>query len=261
MRKLALITGASAGIGAEFARHYAERGVDLVLTARREDRLQALASELRDGFGVDVDVLPADLSLPASPKQLIDELEQRKRHVDILINNAGYGLPGTFLETKWEDQRDFLQVMLTAPAELCHLTLPGMVERGFGRIINVASLAGLTPGSKGHTLYGPVKSALIRASESLNAEVLGTGVHVTALCPGLTRSEFHDVNGQRARLSRVPEFMWQSAEDVVEAAWYANEANRPVIVTGGVNKLLAAAAQVLPGPVARAVMREQAKRI
>jgi len=151
--------------------------------------------------------------------------------------------------------------MLTAPAELCHLTLPGMVERGFGRIINVASLAGLTPGSKGHTLYGPVKSALIRASESLNAEVLGTGVHVTALCPGLTRSEFHDVNGQRARLSRVPEFMWQSAEDVVEAAWYANEANRPVIVTGGVNKLLAAAAQVLPGPVARAVMREQAKRI
>lgn len=260
MRRLAVITGASAGIGKAFAEFYAEKGLDLVLTARREDRLNRLASDLRETWGVEVFVIPLDLALETSPGRLITRIEDMDRHVDVLINNAGYGLPGTFLNTRWEDQRDFLQVMLNAPAELCQRVLPAMVRHKYGRIINVASLAGLTPGAKGHTLYGAVKSALIKLSESLNAETEGMGIHVTALCPGLTYSEFHDVNGQRDRLSDLPEFMWQNAQDVVEAAYDAVEANRAVVVTGGVNKMLAATSQIMPGPIARSIMKSQLKR-
>lgn len=258
--KSVLITGASAGIGAEFARQYAKLGADVILTARRADRLSGLAEELSSVHRVSVVVLPADLSDPKAPQHLVDEINQRGLKVDVLVNNAGYGLPGTFLNTSWKDQRDFLQVMLNAPAELCHKLLPGMVERGWGRIINVASLAGFTPGSSGHTLYGPVKAALIRMSESLNAETVGTGVYVTALCPGLTYSEFHDVNGQRDRLQDVPRFMWQSAESVVSAAIRANKKNQPIVVTGAVNKVLAAATQILPDPIARALMKAQSRR-
>lgn len=260
MRKTVVITGASAGIGAAFARLYAQKGHDLVLTARREDRLKVLADDLSGRFGVEALMVPLDLALPTAPARLLSRVEEAGRHVDVLINNAGYGLPGTFLNTSWDDQRDFLQVMLHAPTELCHRVLPGMAQRKYGRIINVASLAGLTPGSKGHTLYGAVKSALIKLSESLHAETEGTGIHVTALCPGLTYSEFHDVNGQRDRLSGLPQYMWQQADEVVRTAYDAVEANRAVIVTGGVNKLLAATAQVMPGPLARTIMKSQSKR-
>ncbi len=260
MRKTVVITGASAGIGSAFARLYAEKGHDLVLTARREDRLRERAERLAEEFNVEVMVVPLDLALPTAPTRLLSRVEEAGKQVDVLINNAGYGLPGTFLNTSWDDQKDFLQVMLHAPAELCHRVLPGMAERKYGRIINVASLAGLTPGSKGHTLYGGVKSALIKLSESLNAETEGTGIHVTALCPGLTYSEFHDVNGQRGRLSSLPQYMWQQADEVVEAAYYAVEVNRTVLVTGSVNKLLAATAQVMPGPIARQIMKAQSKR-
>lgn len=260
MRKNVVITGASAGIGAAFARLYAEKGHDLVLTARREDRLREQAGRLSQEYGVEVMVVPLDLALPTAPTRLLSRIEEAGKQVDVLINNAGYGLPGTFSNTSWDDQKDFLQVMLHAPTELCHRVLPGMAERKYGRIINVASLAGLTPGSKGHTLYGAVKSALIKLSESLNAETEGTGIHVTALCPGLTYSEFHDVNGQRDRLSNLPQYMWQQADEVVEAAHYAVEVNRAVLVTGSVNKMLAATAQVMPGPIARQIMKAQSKR-
>ena len=260
MRKNVVITGASAGIGAAFARLYAEKGHDLVLTARREDRLREQADRLSQEYGVEVMVVPLDLALPTASTRLLSRIEEAGKHVDVLINNAGYGLPGTFLNTSWDDQKDFLQVMLHAPTELCHRVLPGMAERKYGRMINVASLAGLTPGSKGHTLYGAVKSALIKLSESLNAETEGTGIHVTALCPGLTYSEFHDVNGQRDRLSNLPQYMWQQADEVVEAAYYAVEVNRAVLVTGSVNKMLAATAQVMPGPIARQIMKAQSKR-
>lgn len=259
-RRTTLITGASAGIGAAFARQLASQGYDLILTARRTERLKSLGDELSTVYGIEVLCLTADLSDQAVPQQILAACADAGKSIDMLINNAGYGLPGTFLETRWDDQKDFLQVMLAAPAELCHRMLPEMVERRRGRIINVASLAGFTPGASGHTLYGPVKAAMIRMSESLHAETKGTGVHVTALCPGLTYSEFHDVNGQRARLTEVPRFMWQSAEAVVSAAIRANEKNRPVIVTGGVNKLLAAATQILPDPMARALMAAQSKR-
>lgn len=259
-RRLALITGASAGIGLAFARLYAARGHDLALVARREGRLREIARDLADRYDIEVIVIPADLAEPTAPTRILDRMAELERDVDILINNAGYGLPGTFLNTTWEEQRDFMQVLLTAPCELTHKILPGMVERRYGRIINVASLVSFTPGSKGHTLYGPVKAAIMRFSESIHAETEGKGIHVTALCPGLTYSEFHDANGTREKLSAVPDFMWQTAEDVVEMGYEAVEANRAVVVTGGVNKLLAATSQILPGPIARQVMTQQSRR-
>lgn len=247
VRRLALITGASAGIGAAFAQALAAQGYDLALTARRLDRLDALAAELRDRHGVEVITLVADLADPAAPAALAEALNAAGRQVDMLVNNAGYGLPGTFAATRWEDQAAVLQVMLAAPCDLTHRFLPGMRERGFGRIIHVASLAGLTPGGAGHTLYGAVKSFLIRFAQSLHLECAGTGVHVSALCPGLTWSEFHDVNGMRDQLNRsTPAWLWMNAPAVVAAGLAAVEQNRPVCIPGGVNKTLALLVQLLP---------------
>ncbi|WP_293616274.1 SDR family oxidoreductase [Ponticaulis sp.] len=257
MRKLALITGASAGIGHAFAEHYAAQGFDVALVARRGDRLAEISADLKSRFNIETLIVVSDLSAPDAPERILEEVSGAGRHVDVLINNAGFGLPGVFAETRWEDQRNFIQLMFTAPLELCHRLLPGMIERRYGRIINVASLVSFLPGGVGHTLYGPVKSGLMRFSESLNAETEGTGVHVTALCPGLTFSEFHDVNGQRARVSKTPGIMWQTADRVVELGVRAVENNRAVIVTGFVNKCLAVLGQVLPGGIARSLMKAQ----
>ena len=245
-RRLCLVTGASAGIGAAFARLYARKGHDLALTARRADRLEQLAEELRQAHGVEVLVLPADLAEPGAVDRVIAGIKAAGRTVDVLINNAGYGLPGTYANTRWADQQAFLQVLLTSVCELTHKLLPGMVERGYGRIVNVASLAGLVPGMPSHTLYGATKAFLVRFSQALHLETLGTGVHVTALCPGYTWSEFHDVNGTRAMANTIPPWMWQGAETVVEQGRLAVEANRPVRVTGGINKLIAAICKVTP---------------
>jgi len=200
-RRLALVTGASAGIGAAFARIYASHGYDVALSARRPDRLERLAEEISLRYGVETLTVAADLAQPTAPAAILDHLAAHGRTVDALVNNAGYGLPGLYADTRWEDQQAFLQVMLHAPSELAHRVLPGMVERRFGRIVNVASLAGLIPGSAGHTLYGATKAYLVRFSQSLHLENLATGVQVSALCPGFTYSEFHDVNGTRVQMS------------------------------------------------------------
>ncbi|MEO0466827.1 MAG: SDR family oxidoreductase [Pseudomonadota bacterium] len=261
-RRLVLITGASAGIGAEFARQYAARGWDVALTARRADRLEALAREVEDKHGVASLVISQDLAKPGAVDTILTEIAEAGRHVDGVVNNAGYGLPGTFFNTSWKDQADFLQVLLTAPIELTHKVLPGMAERRFGRIINVASLAGYTPGSNEHTLYAPVKAAMIKFSESVNAEAKAAGhnIRACALCPGFTYSEFHDVNGTREKTNETPEWMWMQAGPVVEAGIDAVERGQPVVVPGAVNKSLATLAKLLPDPVGRAVMREQSKR-
>ena len=181
--------------------------------------------------------------------------------VDALVNNAGYGLPGTFATTSWADQATFLQVMLTSVCEMTHKVLPGMVERRFGRIVNVASLAGLVPGAAGHTLYAATKGFLVKFSQSLHLENLATGVHVSALCPGFTYSEFHDVNGTRDQVSQgVPEWMWLGADEVAAAGYEAAEANRPICVPGAPNKALAAIAKVVPDDWALALMASQGSR-
>lgn len=262
-RRLCLITGASAGIGAEFARQYAALGWDLALTARRADRLETIAADLRDRHGVDVIVLAEDLADPAAPSRLLAAIDARGRGVDALVNNAGYGLPGTFFNTSWHDQSAFLQVLYTVPIELTHRVLPGMAARGYGRIINVASLAGYAAGSAGHTLYASVKAGLIKFSESVNAEcaALGTGdLHCTALCPGFTWSEFHDVNGTRDSTNKMPRWMWMDAGPVVMAGIAAVNKGRPVVVPGLVNKAVATLTRLLPEPAGRAMVAAQSRR-
>jgi short-subunit dehydrogenase len=244
--RVALITGASSGIGEAFAELFAAEGFDLVITARRDDRLRALQARLQQQHGVRVEVIPADLSQPAAPARLCAEIAARGLTIDALVNNAGYGVPGSYLASTWETHAAFLQVLVTAVAELTHRLLPGMIERRYGRIVNVASLAGLVPSPAGHTLYGASKAFLIKFSESLAHEVRRDGVHVTAICPGFTRSEFHDVTGTRAVMSALPGFMWMDAADVARLGYTAVMAGEPIVITGRVNSAIAMLVRILP---------------
>ncbi len=248
----ALITGASSGIGAAFAREYARRGLPLILTARREDRLEDLANQLR--AQVEVVVLAADLADPAAPARLQETIAARGLRVSHLVNNAGYGIPGRYLSSSWEVHRDFLQVMVTAVCDLTHRFLPGMEADGHGRILNIASLAGLVPASAGHTLYGASKSFLIRFSECLAEESRDKGVHATAVCPGFTYSEFHDVNGMRERVSALPKWLWLDADTVARLGVDASERGDTRCVTGGANRVIAGISKYLPDRIARALV-------
>jgi len=260
-RRLCLVTGASAGIGAAFARIYAGHGYDVALTARRAERLEALAEEIRLRHGVETLVIPADLAEPGATDRILGQVEANGRTVDALVNNAGYGVPGRYAATPWEVQAAFLQVMLTAVCELTHKVLPGMVERRFGRIINVASLAGLVPGTAGQTFYGATKAFLVRFTQSLHLEGAEAGVHVSALCPGFTFSEFHDVTGTREQLSRsLPPWLWMGADEVAASGYEAAEANRAICVPGAPNKTIAAIAKLIPDDWAMALIaREQGR--
>ena len=251
--KQALVTGASAGIGVALARVLARRGYYLVLTARREDRLQALARELRADHNVQVHVRPADLADPETPANLVAGISRDGLPIDVLINNAGYGLAGRFRDTSWPEQRAFLQVLVHAPCELSQLLLPEMQARHYGRIMNVASVAGLIPGSMSHSLYGAAKAFLISFSQSLHAENIESGVHVSALCPGLTYSEFHDVNGSRETMRRVPKFLWLDPVHVAEEGYAALEANQVLCVPGLQYKALTALVRLLPRRAAHAM--------
>ncbi len=253
----ALITGASSGIGAAIAREYARRGVPLILVARRAERLQALAAELSGA--VPCVVIAADLSDPATPARLFADTQARGLWIETLVNNAGYGVPGRFLSASWKTHADFLQVLMTSVAELTHLYLPAMEAAGRGRILNVASLAGLVPASAGHTLYGATKLWLVRFSESLDQEVRKHGVHVTALCPGMTYTEFHDVNGMRDKVSKLPKLLWLSSEDVARIGVDAVEAGKVRVVSGGANRVIAWLGKYLPDAVARALIGSRAK--
>lgn len=259
-RPLSLITGASAGIGAAFARRLAAAGHDLVLTARRVDRLEALARELQQRHGSQVTVLPSDLADPNAPRLLCEALEQRELWVDWLINNAGYGVPGTFAANDWATHADFLQVLLHAPTELAWRLLPGMRQRGHGRIINVASLAGLVPASAAHTLYAAAKAYLIKFSQSLALENRPAGVHVCALCPGFTWSEFHDITGTRDKMNKLPGFMWLTADEVVHLGIAAVERGDAVCVTGRVNRTIKAIFELMPDRLAQWLSARESRR-
>lgn len=237
MKRTMLITGASAGLGAALAREYASRGWNLILVARRKDRLEALAQELSATHGAESQVISADLFSDTAVPDLMAMLGDTQ--IDGVINNAGYGHPGTFLGSDWEAHRKFNHLMTVVPAELTRALLPAMHGRGFGRIMQVASLAGHMPGSKGHTLYAAVKSYLIKFSESLNAEMQGTGVKVTALCPGFVLTEFHDVNGTREGINNLPDFMVMDADVCAKLAADALEANKAVFISGRINRFLA----------------------
>jgi len=255
----ALVTGASAGIGAEFARQLAARGCDLVLTARRVDRLEALARELHAQYGINADVIVDDLADAAAPARIAAAATRTGRAIDILVNNAGYGVPGRYDKVDWATHARFMQVLVTAPLQLCHLLLPAMRDRGYGRIVNVASLAGLVPATPGNTLYGPAKAFLMRVSQALALENRAHGIHVCALCPGFTRSEFHDVSHARGLVSKLPGWMWSDASDVVRQGLDAVERGRVVCVPGRVNRVLKTLMDVLPDRTALGLVARRAR--
>ncbi len=256
----ALVTGASSGIGAAFARELAARGINLVLTARRAERLHALAETLRQAHGIRIEVMPCDLAERDAPRALCEQLAARGIFIETLVNNAGYGVTGYFLSQPWAVQADFIQVLMTAPTELCHRLLPGMIERGRGRIINVASLAGHIPGSAGQTLYAGAKSYLIRMSQALHLEYRQDGVNTCALCPGFTYSEFHDVTGSRAMMSKLPGWMWMDAETVVRQGLDAVERGEAVHVNGRVNRLIKSMLKLMPDRLALHLIGRQSRR-
>lgn len=262
MNRSVLITGASAGIGAALGRTYAAEGWNVILTARRQAPLQALADELTAAHGVTATVIAEDLSDPAAPERLVATIAARGLTVDGLVNNAGFSRVTGFMDTDLSAHRAMIQVMLTAPVELSRLLLPAMIERGFGRVLNVASLAGQMPATGGDTLYGPIKSFLIKASQGLHLETQGTGVHVTVINPGYTLTEFHDVNGSRAEVSKAyPAWMWMTADRVARIGFAACEANRPQVTPGPMNTVLVALARHLPEGLALKMAAGHARRL
>jgi len=245
----ALITGASSGIGAAFARRLASAGYRLVLVARRRARLEALADELHREHGVTIQIVVADLADPvglAHVANVAADLSEQGR-LDLLINNAGFGTMGNYADLPLESQLDMLSVHVTATLRLIKAALPGMLRRRRGGIINVASVAGWYP-LPGNATYGASKRFLINFSESLQAELVGNGVHVQALCPGFTYSEFHDTEAYRAggfQRERLPRFVWQTAEEVAAAS--LNALGREVVCVPGLhNRLLVAARTFVP---------------
>ncbi|ORC20233.1 MULTISPECIES: SDR family NAD(P)-dependent oxidoreductase [Rothia] len=243
-----LITGASAGIGAEFARQYAEAGYNLVLTARRLEPLESLAATLRSRYDVRVEVFPADLRLPTDVDALAERIRQSEDPVEILVNNAGFGLGKAFDAAPVERHLEQVDVLARVPLQLMHAAILAMLARGRGRIINVASVAAFTPGGT----YSAVKRFLVVVSESAHLQYSGRGIHVTAVCPGLTRSEFHSAMGQAE--PALPSFLWLTPQRVVSQAIAAVNAGRPVVVPSLPYKIAVAASRALPRQVVAAAI-------
>jgi uncharacterized protein len=257
-RRRALVTGASSGIGLAFAHVLASEGYDLVVTARRHDRLEELARQLRDRHGSQVSVFAGDLAAPGGVADLVQSLEHAHVRVDFLVNNAGFGVPGSYASTTWQQQRDFLQVLVIAVAELSHRLLPSMIEAQWGRIINVASVAGLIPAVAGHTLYAASKAFVIKFSESLALETARHNINVCASCPGFTLTEFHDVTGTREQVSTMPGFMWLDANRVARESYDAVMRGVPVYVPGRLYRSMVGVARMLPQSLVLRVMKRNA---
>lgn len=245
MTRTALITGASAGIGATFARFLAAQGYDLLLVARRAERLNELSNELTTQYGVKCAVFAADLTETKAPASIMAFAEAQGIVIDMLINNAGLSGKTAFAETPWQTLANEIQLMVTAVTELAHRVVPSMKERGWGRIINVSSLAAFSPPAAS-LLYTGIKSYVLNISESLDMELKPYGIHVTALCPGFTHSEFHDVMGTRDTANHLPAILWQQPDAVVKEAYEAVMKGKPVCVPGIVNKVIASSMRPMP---------------
>ena len=244
--RTALITGASAGIGASFARLLAAEGYNLILVARREDHLRKLAEELTRQYPNRYEVLVADLADPSTPAKIFSATLELGMPVDFLINNAGFGARKKFTETPWPSLAGEIQLMITAVTELSHLVLPGMKERQWGRIINVASIAPFMPPMAGF-LYTAIKSYVVKMSESLDMEQKPYGVHVCAVCPGFTKTEFHDVMQTRDAMdTNLPAFAWQQPDAVVQEGYDAVMAGKPFFITGRINRIIVSVLGLFP---------------
>ena len=246
-RPLALVTGASVGIGAELARELARHGHDLVLTARRVAPMQALADELRR-TGAEATVIAADLSRPGAVPAFLEDVVGRGLDVDVLVNNAGFGAAGRFARMEPHRLGEMLQVNIVALTELTRLLLPGMIERGFGRVLLVASVAGFQPGPH-MAAYFASKAYVLSLGEALAYELRGTGVTVTTLCPGATATEFFDVAGTEKSIMARHLRRMMPPEEVARLAYRGLAAGKRVVITGAMNRLTAMAGRYAPRPV------------
>ena len=238
MAQWALVTGATAGIGESFTRLLASKGYNIALVARDEVRLHERADELREKYGIQTFVLPADLATKNGVKSVEKYIQSYE--IEVLINNAGFGINKAFTASDLGDEQDLLNVLVRAPMRLMHVILPAMKERKSGTIINVSSVAGFIAGGT----YSAAKSYLTVLSESLNTELKGTGVIVSALCPGFTRTEFHQRG--RMKMKGLPSFMWLNADKLVAQSWRDAQAHQPVSVPGWQYKLLVAIISIAP---------------
>jgi len=236
-KRTALVTGASAGLGAEFARQLAARGHDLVLVARREERLKELARELGAAHGVRVDVFAADLAEREAPARIEAFVSAQGLAIDWLVNNAGIAGPDLLEDRDWDVQARFFELMMLSVAQLCHRFIPPMRQRGFGRVINVSSFAGRLARPAGAN-YGPAKAYLVALSEELALLLRGSGVHVCALCPGFTHTEFHEAGGLMEMKRGLPGFLWYDAETVVREGIEAVEDGTPIWISGRIYRWL-----------------------
>jgi hypothetical protein len=232
----ALVTGASSGIGVEIARSLARRGHNVTLVARRKERLEQLAAELTGSYGVRAEVIACDIARPLARAQLRDELHRLGLTVDVLVNNAGYGTGGRFHTLALEREVGMVRLNSEAVVALCGMFLPGMVARGDGAVLNVASTIGFQPVVNEAT-YGATKAFSLSFTEALHGELKGTGVSVTALCPGPVRTEFMDDPGVQEGASALPGPMWVDASVVAERGIRGLERGKRVVVPGVLNRI------------------------
>ena len=250
-----LITGASEGIGRELAEVFAKKQYNLVLTARNEQKLKQIQIKLIHDYNIKVKIISADLALPESPQNIYDFLQKEKIHIDILINNAGFGEYGGFTEIEWQREKSMIQLNITALTELSKLFLPPMLEKNQGKIMNVASTAAFFPGPR-MAVYYATKAYVLSFSEALSSEMSGKNITVTALCPGPTESQF----SQRARLdsSRLfdnPLMHMMSSKEVAEYGYNALMKGKCVAIPGMSNQLFTQSTRFSPRAAVRHIIR------
>ena len=243
----ALVTGATAGIGAAYAKRLAKEGYDLILVARDKKRLTDSAKSLSMEFGVKCEILVADLTKSTQLAKVEKRLASKVKPIEVLINNAGFGINKSFLDSARDAEQALLDVLVTAPMRLTHSVLPIMKERNSGIVVNVSSVASWIAGGT----YSAAKSYLTVFTESLHTELRGTKVNISALCPGFTRTEFHQRG--RMKMTGLPNFMWLSAEKVVARSWKAAKSGKAISVPGWQYLILSSISRFGPRPLVRRI--------
>ena len=241
----ALITGATAGIGNAYAELLAKQGFDLVLVARDLPRLNQVAKRLSKTYKIKVETLKADLTKPAQLARVEKRISNISKPIEVLVNNAGFGIKESFIDTQIKKEQELLDVLVTAPLRLTHAVLPGMIKRNNGTIVNVSSVASWIAGGT----YSAAKSYLTVFTEYLHTELKDTNVNISALCPGFTRTEFHERG--KMRMSGLPNFMWLTVDQVVAQSWKYAKAGKVICIPGWQYLILSTVARIAPRPLVR----------
>ena len=244
MNKTVLITGASSGLGKDFAILFAEKGYDLVLTARRKKNLEEIGNNLINQFGIKAYIISCDLSDLKSTEEIYNFCEENKIQINVLVNNAGYGLKDSFEKISLSDHIDFINVLSTSAIALTRLFLPGMIKREFGRIINISSVAAFAPFTNSGGMYIATKLMLLKFSEMIHNDYKSRNIFSCSVCPGFTHTEFH--KNMKKFKSSIPSFLWMDSRTVVEQAYEASMSGKEIIINGWRYKILVFLMKITP---------------